>query len=80
MNDYDLDKVFIEGACFILHKNNWTGKTYREEFKNPTLWDIVQFANQSVLVVDDLHHIYLEAICLKGHVDGISNWELSFGS
>lgn len=58
-----LDDVFIEGPCRLIH-DQWGEKKHVEDFANPTLWDIVQFANEGIKVTDDHHHCFLEGVRL----------------
>ena len=77
MDAKPLDKIFIDGPVTMYH-DGW-GEPYQEELVDPTLWDIVQFANRAIRMTGDSHHVFLEGLYPK-EIDGKVMHCLSMGS
>jgi len=81
MDALPLDDVYLTGTVVLSHQGWGEESNYNQRLTDPTLWDIVKFANKAICIVDDHHHTFLEGVIkMDEQVDGATVYRLSMGS
>jgi hypothetical protein len=74
----DPESTYCKGTVTVVSANAWyppNGKPYTVQLKDPTWADILRAADESLIVMDDWDHHFLESIDHRGCVI-----EFHFGS
>jgi len=79
-SELELDEVYLAGQLVLMH-DGWGDSNYQRVFKDPTLWEVVQFTEEAIQATEDFHHVFLEGVYdTKKNQGGLPVYQLSMGS